>query len=296
MKDHATEEISFDDFDELVNPKPEICDFDEIVERAIDRRGFLGGVLAFGGVAMIGGGLAKEAQAAAHASSRFAFEQIATNTLDDITVPPGYSFEIVAKWGDPLTSDGPAFNHETRGTAASQAITFGDNIDGMEIFEDDEHTIIVVNNEYTNRRVLWPSGAPESDDDVNKGKMAHGLTVVEVADGDGGWGIVKDSPFNRRVTPDTPMEITGPARGHDLLKTTADPTGTTSLGTWNNCGSGRTPWGTYLACEENFNGYFSAADEAHEVSPERRCRRCRRCHPCAPWPKPACRAVRLPSS
>lgn len=266
MKDHVTEEISFDDFDEMVNPRPETCEFDEVVERAIDRRGFLGGVLAFGGVAMIGGALAPKAQAAAH-SSRFAFEQIAANTLDDITVPPGYSFEIVAKWGDPLTSDGPEFNHETRGTAASQAITFGDNIDGMEIFEDDQHTIIVVNNEYTNRRVLWPSGKPESDDDVDKGKMAHGLTIVEVADGDGGWSIVKDSRFNRRVTPDTPMEITGPARGHDLMKTAADPTGTTSLGTWNNCGSGRTPWGTYLACEENFNGYYSAADEAHEVSP-----------------------------
>jgi secreted PhoX family phosphatase len=64
------------------------------------------------------------------------------------------------------------------------------------------------------------------------------------------------------------MEITGPARGHDLMKTAADPTGVQSLGTWNNCGSGRTPWGTYLACEENFNGYYSAEDEAHEVSPE----------------------------
>ncbi len=60
------------------------------------------------------------------------------------------------------------------------------------------------------------------------------------------------------------MEITGPARGHDLLKTAADPTGTTSLGTWNNCGSGRTPWGTYLACEENLNGYFSSSNPDYQ--------------------------------
>jgi secreted PhoX family phosphatase len=52
------------------------------------------------------------------------------------------------------------------------------------------------------------------------------------------------------------MTITGPAAGHDLLKTAADATGTMVLGTLNNCGAGQTPWGTFITCEENFNGYF----------------------------------------
>ncbi|MEO1250078.1 MAG: alkaline phosphatase PhoX, partial [Pseudomonadota bacterium] len=106
------------------------------------------------------------------------------------------------------------FDHETRGTAESQAASFGDNIDGMEVFAHGEKLLYVANNEYTNRSIIWGNRAEgkfETDDDVNKGKMAHGITVVEIALQDGQWGIVKDSSYNRRITPDTEMELTGPA-------------------------------------------------------------------------------------
>jgi secreted PhoX family phosphatase len=52
------------------------------------------------------------------------------------------------------------------------------------------------------------------------------------------------------------MVLAGPAAGHPLLQTAADPTGTQALGTLNNCANGATPWAAYLTCEENFNGYF----------------------------------------
>ena len=48
MKDNENHTLTFDEFDEMVNPRPEECDFDRIVESALSRRGFLGGVMAFG--------------------------------------------------------------------------------------------------------------------------------------------------------------------------------------------------------------------------------------------------------
>ena len=238
-------------------------DFERLAERAISRRGFLCGSAACGATAFVlsVGGLAAPAARAAVAGLDFA--PVAANGLDTITVPEGFSWHVVARWGDPLWSAGAAFDHATRGTGASQEMAFGDNCDGMALFSDGDRNVLVVNNEYVNLDIMFAnreSGKPKTADDVRKCKAGHGVSVVEIAQQDGAWGIVQDSPYNRRITPDTPMEITGPARGHDLVKTAADPDGTTALGTWNNCGNGRTPWGTYLACEENFNGYFSSSD------------------------------------
>ena len=238
-------------------------EFERLAERAISRRGFLYGSAACGAAAFVlsAGGLA--ALAARAAAAGLDFVPVAANGLDTVTVPDGFSWHVVARWGDPLWSAGAAFDHATRGTGASQEMAFGDNCDGMALFSDGDRNILAVNNEYVNLDIMFAnreSGKPETADDVRKCKAGHGVSVVEIAQQDSAWRIVQDSPYNRRITPDTPMEITGPARGHDLVKTAADPDGTTALGTWNNCGNGRTPWGTYLACEENFNGYFSSSD------------------------------------
>lgn len=256
------DEISFNDWDEIDNPRAEQdSDFSKIV---MSRRAFLGKSLALGASAFVIGAGALQApkiQAAGVVTrTGLKFNPVKANSMDTITVPDNFNWQVVAQWGDPLFSDTPEFDHLTRGTAESQALAFGDNNDGMDLFQIDGKNVMVVNNEYTNRSVMFgynPSGLPETVEDVNKGKMAHGVTIMEVANTNGQWGIVKDSRFNRRFTPDTPIDIVGPARGSLLLKTKNDPDGETVLGTYNNCGNGRTPWGTYLACEENFNGYFS---------------------------------------
>lgn len=269
MKEH----ISFDEFDEIRNPGPECTDFERISEIALSRRQVLGGGFKWGlaalalstaGNSLFGGRLKAN-------TSRMAFEGISANTFDTITVPNGYSWYPVISWGDPLWSNVDGFNHDTRGTAASQELTYGDNNDGMTFFEHQGRFIMAINNEYTNRSIIHGNRAtklPETDDDVRKNMVAHGVSIFEIALQNGRWSLVKDSVYNRRITPNTPMEITGPAAGHSMLKTAADPTGTRSLGTWNNCGNGYTPWGTYLACEENFNGYFSSSDDNHVPNDE----------------------------
>jgi secreted PhoX family phosphatase len=256
MDSHPT----FDEFDDINNPRPDETDFDRLADRALSRRGFLGALGAAGLVASATSLTPLKARAA----DRMGFKVVAANSLDTVTLPDGFSWKTLVRWGDPLWSTAPEFDHATRSTGAAQEKQFGDNNDGMELYTRDGRAVMVVNNEYTNRSIAFGANAsklPETEDDVRKGKASHGVSVFQVRPGASGWEVVLDAPENRRITADTPMDITGPARGHDLLKTEADPNGVTSLGTWNNCGAGRTPWGTYLACEENFNGYFSSSDK-----------------------------------
>ncbi|QDC09150.1 PhoX family phosphatase [Oceanicola sp. D3] len=260
--------LSFDDWDEVNFPRPEENDFDRVVERAVSRRGFLCSVLAFGsGAAVMGTGLLKgtTALAEAHAmKNRFPFTPIDIATDHEVHVPEGYTSKVLVSWGDPLFSDAEGYDVNAGGGAVEGSDrVFGENTDGMELFSFEGHEIIAVNSEYVNRDENLPAeqeGTPANADDVLKLQNLQGVTVMEVAPGDDGYSVVVDSPFNRRIHHNTPMTIAGPAAGHDLMKTEADPTGTESLGTMNNCGSGRTPWGTYLTCEENFNGYFGSTD------------------------------------
>ncbi|MEP2784742.1 MAG: PhoX family phosphatase [Pseudoruegeria sp.] len=254
------DELSFDDEDELKFPRPTTQGFDAVVERAVSRRGFLGGALAFGsGAAVMGTGLLSGTSAHAQQTSRFAFDQLAPQTDGTVHVPNGYSWDVLVRWGDPLFSDAPAFDPATGIPTDGSDRVFGENTDGMELFLIGNTELLVVNSEYVNPGINLPAdqdGQPLSADDVGRLQNFQGVTVMEVTENDAGWEVVIDSPYNRRIHHRTPMQIDGPAAGDDFLKTSADPSGTTSLGTFNNCGSGRTPWGTYLTCEENFNGYF----------------------------------------
>lgn len=255
--------------------------FQNVVERAVNRRGFLKSGLGLSAAAFLAGPLAACGGGSSSSpvpapgpdtppSSLLGFRAIPTSTADAVSVAEGYTATVLAPWGTPLFSSGAGATWKGDGSdsAADQARQVGDNHDGIHYFPIDGSSsegLLVMNHEYTTTRGVglytWLFGANDSGpmtlERAEKAMNAHGISVIHIRrNAAGQWDIVLDSPYNRRITAQTPMELTGPAAGDALLRTSADPSGTRVLGTINNCGNGWTPWGTYLTCEENFNNYF----------------------------------------
>ncbi|NJD25861.1 MAG: PhoX family phosphatase [Betaproteobacteria bacterium] len=191
------------------------------------------------------------------------FAGIAPSTEDRVVLPTGYRSELLFAWGDPV-SDGPRGRADASDSALDQGRQAGMHHDGMHFFPAadsgspaSDHGLLCINHEYTDDGLLHPGGMRDwSAEKVAKSKAATGVSVIEVRRTDAGWRVVRPSRWARRITADTPCRIAGPARGHPALTTAADRRGEFVLGTLNNCAMGATPWGTYLTCEENFNGYF----------------------------------------
>ena len=196
------------------------------------------------------------------------FAPVAPNTDDVVTVPDGYAQNVVIRWGEPILRGAPAFDPEKQ-TAKAQAGQFGYNNDFLALLPlpgERGRQILVANHEYTDEVLMFRGYDPENPtrEQVEIAWAAHGLSAV-VVEGERRTGklvAVPRHPLNRRVTATTEFRLTGPVAGSDLVKTSADPSGTKVLGTLNNCSGGTTPWGTTLHGEENFNQYFANATRA----------------------------------
>ncbi|WP_271271632.1 PhoX family protein [Aliamphritea hakodatensis] len=248
--------------------KNQESDFSKIVDAGVSRRRFLQGGATAMGMFLAANPVAQAVAASTQPQSKLlGFTKVATSTADTFVVPEGYVARPLISWGDPILKGAPAFNENGQQPASAQASQFGDNTDGMSFFPlSEDRALLAVNNEYTNYKLLFDhKGQAMTADDVKKAQAAHGVSVFEIKRTADGWDYVSDSDYNRRITAYTEMQLTGPAAGHDLMKTGADASGTKVLGTFNNCANGETPWGTYLTCEENFNGYFAAPGEGIEL-------------------------------
>lgn len=218
------------------------------------------------------------------------FNAVSKSLLDNVMLPAGYSYKVVHATGERLVSSIPAYSN--KGTEADEwSMRVGDHHDGMELLfigldgkfsaQDTGRAVLVVNHESSadahffhprgqtsngvsgkkfNQFGGWDLGVrPELE--VLKEINHHGVSVVELTKGASGWSYKVDSLYNRRVTAQTPVRISGPAAQMANIKsfmvTAFDTTGSTSRGTLNNCGTGSTPWGTVLTGEENWAFYFN---------------------------------------
>ena len=249
--------------------------FRELAARRLSRRAVLAGAAAAAAIGSLSGGVSGRALAAAEAAagSTLRFAEVAQGVDDRHHVAPGYRADVLIRWGDRVAGDAPAFD-PAKLTAAAQAKQFGYNCDFIGYFPlpagapSSSRGLLFVNHEYTNAELMWSGFTEKSKLDKATAETieielaAHGASVVEIEKRGGRWQVVQDGKYARRIHGMTPMAVSGPATGHDRLKTSADPSGAKVLGTLNNCAGGITPWGTALTAEENFNGYFGGNAEA----------------------------------
>jgi secreted PhoX family phosphatase len=245
-----------------VNPSVNLT-FGELVDARLSRRRLLQGGVAAAALSLLGRPLSP-----ASAAPPLGFRSVPVSTADAVIVPAGYTADVLYAWGDPI-SDGPAFKPDASNTTAEQERQAGMHHDAIQFFPlpagstTSTRGLLAMNHEYTDDGLLHVDGMePWTADKVAKSQAAHGVSVIEVALAGDRWTVVRPSTYARRITGRTAIGFDGPAAGHPRLRTAADAEGRTALGTLNNCAHGVTPWGTYLTCEENFNGYFVNTSDA----------------------------------
>jgi uncharacterized protein len=299
--DQIYEPITVKDGDDLGSNRSSNRPLLELARTRMSRRTALKGFVTTAAVGALGGTLtSKFALAQGGGPSTLGFQSLEQVITENHAVAPGYSANILIRWGDPVLPGAPDFDPANQ-TADAQAKQFGYNCDFLAYFplprgsDNSEHGLLHSNHEYTTQALMFPGwtkleageGVAEDDragaieeaslaaqtpEQTRIEMMAHNGSVIEVRKENGAWTVVPDSQYTRRITLDTEMGISGPAAGHDRLKTSADPTGTKVFGTINNCAGGKTPWGTVLMAEENFHGNFGgelAADSPESQNHER---------------------------
>ena len=277
----------------------------DVIARRYNRRDIVKGALGvsavaalFGTTALAGCGPdeAVETDPKTFTPNGFTFKEVKAGVDGTHHVADGYEAQCLLRWGDPIVDGAPDFD-PYRQTAGAQNRQFGYNndyiaylpmdengafIEGDQTRDGNERGLLCVNHEYALSPMMFP-GVEQPGGDVDFSSIkdwmvdvemaAVGVTIVEIErDGDS-WRVVADSPYNRRITATTPMTVDGPVTdeeasgGLERLKTTYDETGKDLRGTFANCAGGRTPWGTYLTAEENFQYAFYTEETDWEGMP-----------------------------
>lgn len=129
-------------------------------------------------------------------------------------------------------------------------LVFGTNNDYLQIFPlSDTRAILWVNHEYIHP--LLSSKPERTKANILFEMSMVGGSLLEIVKNGPDWEVVKNSSYNRRISAQTKI----PFAGNQSIKGSR-----TAIGTLANCAGGKTPWGTVLTCEENYDGFFGETD------------------------------------
>ncbi len=170
------------------------------------------------------------------------FTPIPATDADTLTLPKGYSYQILLPWGERLNDRGEeiGFNHDFVGYFP---------IDLLEGSESSTEALLTINHEYANPLFVGGNTKERTPEQISAEKRSIGVSVVHVKKNAGTWEMVPDRR-NRRIDATTEIELTGPVRGSEVVGGA-----TTVHGSVGNCAGGQTPWGTLLTCEENVDEF-----------------------------------------
>jgi secreted PhoX family phosphatase len=252
--------------------------FSSIVETRLSRRALLRGaagaaaVAAFSGFGLSTAGADGRRHGHRRHDLRLDFTAVPKNRDDVVTIPTGYRHRVLYRLGDPIAAGVAAYSNDGTDDPASFQHRAGDHHDGLSYFgldrrgrwdpDSSERGLLCMNHEAITPAYLHPTGPTiaggvrTNADEVLREFYVHGVSVIEVVKRWHTWEYRQGSRFNRRIHTLTEIELSGPAAGTPLMITKYSPDGSRTRGTVNNCANGETPWGTYLACEENWAGYF----------------------------------------
>ncbi len=178
------------------------------------------------------------------------FEPIQPSDADQLILPKGFEYDVVAAFDDVINKAGDKF-----GQGADYNAFFP--IDGS-----NSRGLLVTNHEYTNIFLHGPiKDGKMTSEQIRNELYYQGMSVTEVyRDNSGAWKLDTSSKYARRINGFTKFELTGPARN---AKATGNVSAVT--GTFANCSGGVTLWKTVMSCEENFSETAKAAslNETH---------------------------------
>ncbi len=153
---------------------------------------------------------------------------------DKLLTSEGLTSRIMLRWGDKINT----------------VENFGYNNDFLAFHPlNTNRGILWVNHEYVDARYI--KGLERKKENVDLEMKEVGGSLIEVEKKLGNWEMIPGSLYNRRIDANTKIPF---AWDHPIAGTTF------GYGTLANCAGGKTPWGTILTAEENYDMFYGDFD------------------------------------